>query len=147
MSGGAQVDYDALAKQSGAIASTPAQVDYDALAKQSGAAASLPAGPPTGMPELQTHPLVTPLPGEDFADTMKRGVAMGGSVTPQQFQTATSEATRQVPTVLGAAALSGPALLRAGAILPGAYASEAVGGGMLGDVAGGAMAARAQHAL
>jgi hypothetical protein len=48
MSSGAQVDYDALAKQAGAISSTPASagnVDYDALAKQYGAVSSVPAAP------------------------------------------------------------------------------------------------------
>ena len=146
MSGGAQVDYEALAKQNGAIASMPAQVDYDALAKQNGAVASLPAGPPTGNAGTAEHPLVTPLPGEDFEDTMKRAAAMGKRVTPQQIQTATSAATRQVPTVLGAAALSGPALLGAGATLP-AHAAEAVGGGLLGDVVGGATGGAALNML
>ncbi len=37
------IDYDALAKQAGAISSQPAQPDYDALAKQAGAVSSTPA--------------------------------------------------------------------------------------------------------
>ncbi|MCL5746155.1 MAG: hypothetical protein M1541_19870 [Acidobacteria bacterium] len=37
------VDYDALAKQAGAVSSQPAQPDYDALAKQAGAVSSTPA--------------------------------------------------------------------------------------------------------
>lgn len=42
MSDGAQIDYEALAKQSGAISSKPATVDYAALAKQAGATDSQP---------------------------------------------------------------------------------------------------------
>jgi hypothetical protein len=37
-----QVDYDALAKQAGAVSSTPSTPDYDALAKQAGAVSSTP---------------------------------------------------------------------------------------------------------
>ena len=36
------IDYDALAKQAGALSSKPANVDYDALAKQAGAISSAP---------------------------------------------------------------------------------------------------------
>ena len=146
MSGGAQVDYEALAKQNGAIASMPAQVDYDALAKQNGAVASLPAGPPTGNAGTAEHPLVTPLPGEE----LRRHDEARGCNGPQGNSAADSDcdktATKQVPTVLGAAALSGPALLGAGAILP-AYAAEAVGGGLLGDVVGGATGGAALNML
>jgi len=40
------IDYDALARQHGAISSQPGQVDYDALAKQHGATSSTaPANP------------------------------------------------------------------------------------------------------
>lgn len=44
MSAGAQVDYEALAKQAGATSSKPAGVDYAALAKQAGAVSSQSAG-------------------------------------------------------------------------------------------------------
>lgn len=48
---GQTIDYDALAKQNGAISSQPAQpagqIDYEALAKQNGATSSTPA-PPAG---------------------------------------------------------------------------------------------------
>lgn len=37
------IDYDALAKQAGAVSSQPAAIDYDALAKQAGAVSSTPA--------------------------------------------------------------------------------------------------------
>jgi|SRR5216684_1946352 len=42
MSDGAQIDYEALAKQAGAIGSKPASMDYAALAKQAGATDSQP---------------------------------------------------------------------------------------------------------
>ncbi len=38
------IDYDALAKQAGAVSSEPQTVDYDALAKQAGAVSSVPSG-------------------------------------------------------------------------------------------------------
>jgi hypothetical protein len=145
MAPNAVIDYDALAKQNGAIASV-SPIDYDALAAKNGATASLPPGPPTGNAGTAERPLITPLPGEDFADTMKRAAAMGKNVTPQQIQSATQEAKRQVPTVLGAAAVSGPALMGLGATLP-AHVSETVGGGLLGDVAAGATGAAGLNML
>jgi hypothetical protein len=84
-------------------------------------------------------PMVTPLPGESFEDTIKRAIAMGKTVTPEQIKSSTQGAIKQIPTVLGAAAAAGPALLTAGAIAP-AAASEAAGGGILGAAAGGATA-------
>jgi hypothetical protein len=146
MAPNAVIDYDALAQQNGAVTSTPAPVDYDALAKQNGATASLPPGPPTGNAGTATHPLITPLPGEDFADTMKRAIAMGRNVTPQQIKTATQDGIRQIPLVLGAAAVSGPALMGLGATLP-AHVAEAAGGGLLGDVLGGATGAAGLNML
>lgn len=87
--------------------------------------------------------LVTTLPGESFADTMKRAAQAGKTVTPQEIQQGTATAARQVPAALTGAALAGPAILGAGAIAPEA-ASTAAGGGMLGGAAGGAAAGAGQ---
>lgn len=53
MSDGAQIDYEALAKQAGATSSKPASVDYAALAKQAGATASQPATMAPGAIQLR----------------------------------------------------------------------------------------------
>lgn len=54
MSHGAQIDYDALAKQAGAISSLPSgSVDYDALARQAGAISSQPGGQRPSAPSAQ----------------------------------------------------------------------------------------------
>src|SRR5208337_4395736 len=82
-------------------------------------------------------PIVTPLPGESFQDTMKRGVTMGQNLTPQDISESMKGAGKKAAITLGSAALAGPALLTAGAIAPEA-ASAAVGGGIPGAVAGGA---------
>src|SRR5438309_1060128 len=50
MSQGAQVDYDALAKQYGATSAPSAGVDYDALARQHGAVTSTRSGLPAPNP-------------------------------------------------------------------------------------------------
>lgn len=88
----------------------------------------------------EQHPLVTPLPGESFADTMARAERLGRQTTPEQIAASTAEAKRKAPLVLAAAPLAGPTLLTAGAIAPEA-ASAAVGGGIPGAVAGGATGA------
>lgn len=82
---------------------------------------------------------ITPIEGEDFADTMKRAVEAGKSVTPAEMQESEKAARdpKKIATVLTAAALAGPALLGAGVIAPEA-ASAAAGGGALGGAAGGA---------
>jgi hypothetical protein len=60
----ATVDYDALAKQAGAVSSQPATVDYDALAKQSGAISSeAPEQQQAAQPEPQNDYLTK---AEDF---------------------------------------------------------------------------------
>jgi hypothetical protein len=61
MGGTQAIDYDALAKQSGAISSSPAQVDYDALAKQSGAISSTPPPRPTADPNAATISAAPPM--------------------------------------------------------------------------------------
>lgn len=143
MSDGAQVDYDALAKQYGATSSAPAQIDYDELAKQHGATSS--ESPQTWNARADTgQPLVTPLPGESFADTMKRAVAAGKTVTPGQIQAGTRQAIKQIPAVISSAGLSGPAVLGAGALLPdlaaSAVPSQIAGSTLLGTAAQGAAA-------
>jgi hypothetical protein len=96
---------------------------------------------PTPAPAAPPKFPITPLPGEDFADTMKRAVEAGKSITPEQEQAAESrlykDAPRMVPTVLTASLLAGPAMLGAGVAAPEA-ASAAAGGGVLGGAAGGA---------
>ena len=98
-----------------------------------------PANPPAfGNAGNAQKPMVTPLPGESFQDTIGRAISMAKGITPQQIQSSVAEGKKQVPTVLGTAAMAGPALLTAGAIAP-AAASEAVGGGIPGAMAGGAV--------
>jgi hypothetical protein len=58
--------------------------------------------------------VVTPLPGESFADTMNRGAAMGRTTTPQEIQQATSTAAREAPLALAA----GPAIAAAQLAIP-----------------------------
>jgi hypothetical protein len=87
----------------------------------------------------EQKPMVTPLAGESFEDTLKRAIAMGKSVTPEQRKASEAEGVKQIPTVLGTALAAGPAVLTAGALAP-AAASEAAGGGILGGAAGGATA-------
>src|SRR5260370_25915155 len=73
------IDYAALAKQAGAISSTPPRppVDYTALAKQAGAISSTPAAAQPvagagalGVPQLPAHPAVD----------MKPSVLMGAPI-------------------------------------------------------------------
>src|ERR1700679_1290271 len=79
----------------------PPQIDFDKYV----------SAPPTGFNASagENHPLVTPLPGEDFAATLARAANAGKTVTPQQIAASTAEAKKDVPTVLGTAALAGPA--------------------------------------
>lgn len=62
--------------------------------------------------------VITPAPGESFADTMKRAAAAGRNVTPQLLQQQTAKGVQDAPIALGAAAVAGPAILGAEA---GAY--------------------------
>lgn len=58
---------------------------------------------------------ITPQPGEDFASTMKRGVAAGKAMTPAELQAheqqTIKDAPRTVPETLATAALAGPATM------------------------------------
>lgn len=105
---------------------------------------------PKVLPVAQTAPPpaapqwpITPLPGESFADTMKRAVEAGKTVTPAQIQSARSEAIKKVPTVLAASLLAGPGLLLAGTGLP----EEVVGGGIGGSAASGAVSGAASELI
>ena len=84
-------------------------------------------------------PLVTPLPGESFEDTMARAVQQGKATTPQDISQSMQGAGKKAAITLAAAPLAGPALATAGAIAPEA-ASTAVGGGIPGAMAAGATA-------
>jgi len=61
MDGTQTVDYDALAKQNGAISAPSTQIDYDALAKQHGATSSTPAARPTADPNAATISAAPPM--------------------------------------------------------------------------------------
>lgn len=84
---------------------------------------------------------ITPLPGESFADTMKRAVEAGKSVTPQEIQSSKEEAIKKVPTVLTAALLAGPLLLLSGTGIP----EELTGGGIAGAAGSGATSGAASQ--
>lgn len=105
-----------------------------------------PTGANTTRSDNPNVPLVTPLAGESFADTMKRAVNMGKEVTPQQIAESEKGAGKKAATVLATAPLVGPAMLTAGAIAPEA-ASTAVGGGIAGGAAAGATGAGLTTAL
>lgn len=87
---------------------------------------------------------VTPLPGESFADTMKRAVAQRKALTPAQGQQAIAASEKQgikeVPAVLTSSLLAGPALLglEAGPEALGTLAGGGVPGGIVSGAAGGA---------
>jgi hypothetical protein len=81
---------------------------------------------------------ISPIEGESFEQTMKRGAEFGKKVTPEQLASSVHEGLKKVPTVLGAALFSGPALIGGLAVGP-AAASSAAGGGALGGAAGGAV--------
>lgn len=91
-------------------------------------------------------PLVTPLEGESFEDTMKRAVNMGKKTTPEQIAESQKGQGAKAATVLATAPLLAPATLTAGAIAPEA-ASTAVGGGLPGAIAAGATGGAAGTAL
>src|SRR5271166_6378127 len=98
-----------------------------------------PTGANTTRSDNPKVPLVMPLPGESFEDTMQRGVQMGKSTTQQDITQSMQGAGKKAAITLTAAPLAGPALLTAGAIAPEA-ASTAVGGGVAGGAAAGATA-------
>lgn len=88
---------------------------------------------------------ITPKPGESFADTMKRAVEAGRSVTPEQIKTSEQEGIKKVPSVLLASLLAGPTVLglAAGPDVLGA----AAGGGIPGGIASGASGAAGMEAV
>jgi hypothetical protein len=100
MSTGTQVDYDALAKQYGAVSSQPATVDYDALAKQYGAVESKPqnrpdfAANPPGIPKpfvpglTSGGPHVAAYNPETGMTMMAKGAHAGQTQTPSEKQLA-----------------------------------------------------------
>lgn len=96
-------------------------------------------------PAAPTGP-ITPKEGESFADTMKRAVDYGRTVTPEEMSSSFHEGVKKIPTVLGAALIAGPAILTAGAVGPEA-ASTAAGGGIAGSAAGGATGAGLQSVI
>lgn len=99
----------------------------------------MPAGySPDAKKPPQAFPL-TQQDGEPYDAFMARVVQRGKQLTPQEMQQAEAAARdpKKIATVLGSAALAGPALLTAGAIAPEA-ASAAAGGGIAGGVAAGA---------
>lgn len=153
MSGGSQVDYDALAKQYGAVSSqtggTSSGPDYDALAKQYGATSSAPdfAANPPGVArpvpqELQPGMTLTPQGPMPYKQAVKSNVpgvaeaAMGfgnpASQTTKDAARAVGEgATYALPTFLGPTSLLGRMALTGGA----AGANTAITGGSPKDVA------------
>lgn len=91
MSAGAQIDYEALAKQAGAISSQSAGgVDYEALAKQAGAISSQSSDAPKG-PEW---PLMKQQ-GESDQGYLTRALDAMKSMSPEQQKSAMSDWGKQ----------------------------------------------------
>jgi hypothetical protein len=82
MSDGAQIDYEALAKQAGAVSSKPAGVDYAALAKQAGAVDSQPATMAPGAIQMRKGGKVYSSPAE--AAAAKSGADLAGIEAGEQ---------------------------------------------------------------
>lgn len=113
------IDYDALAKQAGAVDTDFPQsqpqanpsVDYDALAKQAGAVdvQQLEETPDTSGISRNSDGswVITPKEGESFADTMKRAAEAGKHVTPEIIQSQTRKGLKEAPVVLASAPLIG----------------------------------------
>jgi len=140
------VDYDALARQAGAVdtnqpqpqapqqsqapqgQSAPAQgVDYDALAKQAGAVTpDVPADTSGITRNADGSFVITPKEGESFQDTMKRAAEVGKTVTPEMIQSQAKKGLKETPAVLAAAPVIGAAgtAALAGAGEAGAYGWE-----------------------
>lgn len=122
MSAQPTINYDALAKQAGAVDSGPAQphqaqpnqsgapVDYDALAKKSGAV-DVPQDETPDVSGITRNAdgswVITPKEGESFADTMKRAAEAGKHVTPEMIQSQTKKGLKEAPVVLAAAPVMG----------------------------------------
>ena len=103
----------------GPAAAAPSQSDSNSLLQPGETLGDPVAAPPTGNAGTPEHPLVTPLPGEPFEQTMQRGAAMGKQATPEQLETAKTTALKEVPDVIGASLA--PAYPMAAAIGAGTY--------------------------
>jgi len=127
MSQGAQIDYDALAKQYGAVSSTPASagIDYDALAKQYGATSSVapsektvaPQGPTPAQQAYRQATAAGPYPPAGAAESAI-GTQMG-RVRPMAMESAKTigEGAAAFGAGLGGAEVLGPAASVAGPAL------------------------------
>lgn len=113
-----QPNYDALAKQAGAVDTDSPQpqqqpngsVDYDALAKQAGAIDIPQDQDDSGVSRDRDGSFViTPREGESFADTIKRAAQAGKNVTQEQIQSQTKRGLKEAPAVLAAAPVVGAA--------------------------------------
>jgi hypothetical protein len=114
------IDYDALARQNGAISSQPPAVsfqprgiDYDALAKQHGAISSAPAASAPATPTGTIgpyHPTVLQRLG-DFISPLVEHVRVGGAASDERLlapeKLMTPEQQRAHPIVAGAADVAG----------------------------------------
>lgn len=129
--GTGQVDYNALAQQSGAVTSTPppqasspaaanadGSPDYDALAAQAGAINS--AGVDVTGQETNDvgNTVIVPKDGESFSDTVKRATDRTKAIGPAQQQQEIDKEVATMPgktaeTLAGAAGigLAGPGAL------------------------------------
>jgi hypothetical protein len=116
------IDYEALARQAGAVnvdpptstpqAASPAPpkagtgaVDYDALARQAGAVdvQPLPTETPGQITNDVGNTVIVPKDGEDFGDTMRRAAAQGQKTTPEQINREVATMPGKAATVLAAA--------------------------------------------
>jgi hypothetical protein len=161
MSQGAQIDYDALAKQAGAISSQLPQqggaVDYDALAKQAGAISSEPPGfwdrvkqvlKPQPVPDTRNIPGYDPrhagMPGSAEGANLAEGLSdwdkasfgqMGGGIA-DIFRGNVAKGGHKVIQGAGSATLPAlPFLAPLAAANPGVLA-RVVGGGAVGQTIG-----------
>jgi hypothetical protein len=103
------VDYDALAKQHGAVASQATTTDYDSLAKQHGAVSSATPTEATGSIGAY-HPSVSQRVG-DFFFPLVEHLRMGGAASDERLlapeKLMTPEQREAHPIVAGAADVAG----------------------------------------
>lgn len=98
--------------------------------------------PPTGNAGTKERPIVSPEPGESFADTMKRGAEMGKTVTPEQIASSESQGIRDIPLVLGSASAPGIVGGLGESIAEGAPGLLKLGRGLIGATAGASLGER-----
>src|ERR1700730_2699598 len=103
------VDYDALARQNGAVSSQPGQVDYDALAKQHGAVTS--TAPSSSTATIGAY---NPSLGQrfsDFVQPLMEHIRVGGAARDERLLAPEALMTPQQqqdhPMVAGAADVAG----------------------------------------